>query len=66
VIHEMNTFSILKCLEKDPLGYRPFDEVKDQLVLLSVRQQYEALVSRLVKSATIKVNQAELNRIEIK
>ena len=66
VIHEMNTFSILKCLEKDPLGYRPFDEVKDQLVLLSVRQQYEALVSRLVKSATIKVNQAELDRIEIK
>ncbi len=66
VIHELNIFSILKCLEKDPLGYRSFDEVKDVLTRMYVRQQYEQRVNDLVKSAKIKVNQAELDRIEIR
>jgi len=64
VLREMNTCYILKCVKKDALGYLPFEEVEEPLRRMYTRDRYEQRVDEMVKSATIKVNQAELARIE--
>lgn len=66
IFQEMNALYVLKCIEKEPLGYRTFAEAQDLVTRMHLRQSYERLVDRLVKSATIKMNRAELDRVEVR
>ena len=62
----MNAFFILKCIEKKALGCLPFDEVKGNVQRQYVEQRYQELVADLVKSASVQVDRAEWDRVEVK
>lgn len=66
VFQEMQAFCIIKCMGRESLGYHPFEEVEEAVTRIYLRQQYERLVDRLVKSATIEINQPELDRVEVR
>jgi hypothetical protein len=51
---------------RESLGYHTFEEVEEAVTRIYLRQQYERLVDRLVKSATIEINQPELDRVEVR
>jgi hypothetical protein len=59
-------YCIIKCMSRESLGYHPFEEVEEAVTRIYLRQQYERLVDRLVKSATIEINQPELDRVEVR
>jgi hypothetical protein len=66
ILFDFNTFYLLKCLEKEKLGLRPFEDVEDPVRRMYQRERYEQRVAELVKAAAIKVDQAELDRLEIR
>jgi len=56
VFEERTAYWVLKCVSRQPLGYRPFDEVRDNVRARYVDGRYEALVNDLVRRARVEVN----------
>jgi len=66
IFEEMSAFFILKCVEKEALGHRPYEEVKGHVGRHYVEQRHQALVEELVNAAVVEINRPEWDRIEIR
>jgi hypothetical protein len=66
IFEDMSAFFILKCLEKEALGYQPYEEVAGHVRRHYVQEKYEALVDELVEAAAVEVNQPEWDRVEMR
>jgi hypothetical protein len=63
VFEERMSFWVMKCVSREPLGYRPFDEVKDNVRLRYVDEKYGALVIGLASKAQVDINRDVYNAI---
>jgi hypothetical protein len=56
VFEERSAFWLLKCVSREPLGYRPFEEVRDSVRSRYVDERYDALVNGLVCKAKVEIS----------
>ena len=54
---------VVRCDTKIPAGYRPFEQVKEQVKRRYVAAQYDEWIITLAKSARVEVNQKELDAL---
>jgi len=66
VFEERMTFWVMKCVSREPLGYRSFDEVKDNVRSRYVDEKYGALVTDLVSKAQVEINRDVYNAIRVR
>ncbi len=57
IYEEMNSFFILKCVEKEKLGYLPFEDVRGRVKKLYVDGKYEELIDNLMSTAEVEINE---------
>jgi len=55
VFEERSAFWLLKCVSREPLGYRPFEEVRDKVRSRYVDERYDAIVNGLVCRAKVEI-----------
>lgn len=65
VFEENFSFNIIKCMERRPGGYRPFDEVKDTIKIQLDAYKMEELLEKLAEEASIEINEKVYNRIKM-
>ena len=53
---DMSAFFILKCVERERLGYQPYEEVRESVKRRYLEGRYQALVEQLVRTAEVEVN----------
>jgi hypothetical protein len=56
IYDEMNSFFILKCIEKERLGHEPYEEVRGAVRRYYVEAEYQSLVGERVEAAEVEVN----------
>jgi len=66
VFEENDACHILFCLEKDKLGYRPFEEVKPNVAANCVEDKYQALVAGLVAKAKVEINRPVYENTQVR
>jgi len=66
VFEENEAFHILFCLEKEKLGYRPFEEVKANVALHCVEDKYQELVADLVAKAKVEINRPVYDAVRVR
>ncbi|MFB3882425.1 MAG: peptidylprolyl isomerase [Armatimonadota bacterium] len=66
VFHERGSSWVMKCLSRQPLGYRPLDEVKDNVRSRYVDERYEALVADLVSRASVEINREVYDAVKVR
>lgn len=63
IIRAYGAFHIIKCVEREHYGHRPFEDVKENVRKVYVGEKYEAMVDDLVKKAEVRINKEVLSRI---
>jgi len=66
IFEERGAFCIVKCVEKDALGYMPFDEVKGNVRTRYTDAKYEALINRMVSGAQVEINRPVYDQIAVR
>ncbi len=66
VFEDMSAFFILKCVEREALGYAPYEEVEGSVRQHYLHETYEGLIGDLVEGATVEVDQAVLEGIQVR
>lgn len=56
VFEERSALWAVQCVSREPLGYRPFEEVRDSVRSRYVDERYDALVNGLVPTAKVEIN----------
>jgi hypothetical protein len=56
VFEERSAYWLLKCVSREPLGYRPFEEVRDSVRSRYVDERYDALVNGLASKAKVEIS----------
>jgi hypothetical protein len=51
------TIQVVKCISRTPGDYLPFETVKERVRARCLDQQYDELLSQMVKKACVRVNQ---------
>ncbi len=55
---------LIRCEQRESLGYRPFEEVRNTVRALYMERKYRKMVDGLVRSARVEINRAEWDKIE--
>jgi len=66
IFEEGGAFCILKCAERNDLGYMPFDEVKGNVRTRYTDEKYEEMADRLVRDAQVEINRPVYDRITVR
>jgi len=66
VFEDMSAFFILKCVEREALGYAPYEEVEGSVRRHYLHETYEGLIGDLVEGARVEVDQAVLEGIQVR
>ena len=66
IFEEHGAFCILKCVEKNDLGYMPFDEGKGNVRTRYTDEKYEELVDRMVRDAQVEIKRPVYDRITVR
>jgi len=56
IFEDMSAFFILKCVERERLGYQPYEEVRESVKRRYLEGRYQALVEQLVRTAEVEVD----------
>jgi len=65
IFEERGAFYIVKCIEREKLGYMPFEEVRASVKGRYIDGRYEELVAALVKSARVEINPSVYEQIGV-
>ncbi len=66
IFEERGAFYMAKCVEREKLGYMPFEEVRASVKGRYVDGRYEELVAALVKSARVEINPSVYEQISMR
>jgi len=64
VFEEAMTFYLLKCIERESLGYRPFEEMVQGVRHDYVNEKYEEHIANLLTKASIEINRPVYDAIQ--
>lgn len=65
IIEQESSYTLLKCLSREPEGYKAFEEVKGQIETDIANTRYEEWIDKLVKEAKITYNQKAIDFIRM-
>lgn len=67
IFEDMNAaFFIVKCIERDDLGYRPFEEVRHNVRSHYTGEKYAELIDDLVRNAKVEINESVYDEIAVR
>lgn len=65
IMEENYTFYFIKCVEKEPDGYKPFEEAKENVKIKYIDEKYEQLINGLAKAAKVRINSTVYDSIKM-
>jgi hypothetical protein len=66
VFQEHRAFYIIKCVERESLGYMPFEDIEHNVRNRYVDERYDGLVDDLVSEAEVEVNEPVLEALRVR
>jgi hypothetical protein len=66
IFEDMNAFFIVKCIERDDLGYRPFEEVRHNVRSHYTGEKYTELIDDLVRNAKVEINESVYDEVAVR
>jgi hypothetical protein len=66
IFEDMSAFFIVKCIEREDLGYRPFEEVRHNVRSHYTGEKYAELIDDLVRNAKVEINESVYDEIAVR
>lgn len=66
IIENTMEFTVVKCLNRENVGYKSLEDAKEVIVNNIIQQKYEEYIDSLAKKAEVKVNYRILDKLKVR